>query len=179
MEVAALSVTLSSTYLLCMQYRNRPSYYIMTPSTDHDDQNLGNNDQNSEGRNLLILYATETGTAQDAADRIARECRRIHFNCRVLSMHAYPLVSLTLSPYSYRIDVILTYIPVWTDFRKPSYIYCFDNRFGHRAPFDDSAMAATSALRSTPRFIRRYWVCKLWTRRYVLWEILLAQQITF
>jgi sulfite reductase alpha subunit-like flavoprotein len=43
-------------------------------------------------RSLLILYATETGTAQDAADRTARECRRIHFTSRVISMHAYDLV---------------------------------------------------------------------------------------
>lgn len=68
-------------------------YYIMIPSLDHDDNT---NEQSFEGRDLLILYATETGTAQDAADHIARECRRIHFNCRVSSMHAYPLVSLAV-----------------------------------------------------------------------------------
>ena len=44
-------------------------------------------------RSLLILYATETGNAQDAADRIARECRRVLFTSRVLSMHAYQPVS--------------------------------------------------------------------------------------
>ncbi|THH17031.1 hypothetical protein EW146_g3703 [Bondarzewia mesenterica] len=42
-------------------------------------------------RILTILYATETGHAQDAADRIAIHCRRIHFKCRVVSMDAYPL----------------------------------------------------------------------------------------
>ncbi|KDQ52353.1 hypothetical protein JAAARDRAFT_184230 [Jaapia argillacea MUCL 33604] len=45
-------------------------------------------------RSLLILYATETGTAQDAADRIARNCRRIHFQCRVVNMDDYPLEEL-------------------------------------------------------------------------------------
>lgn len=47
----------------------------------------------SSPRSLLILYATETGNAQDAADRIARQCRRIAFQCRVLSMDAYSLVN--------------------------------------------------------------------------------------
>ncbi|KAI5984237.1 riboflavin synthase domain-like protein [Pisolithus marmoratus] len=40
-------------------------------------------------RQLLILYATETGTAQEIADRIARECRRAYFQCRVCSMGTY------------------------------------------------------------------------------------------
>ncbi|KAF9463400.1 hypothetical protein BDZ94DRAFT_1164084 [Collybia nuda] len=48
----------------------------------------------SSPRSLLILYATETGNAQDAADRIARQCRRIAFQCRVLSMDAYSLPDL-------------------------------------------------------------------------------------
>lgn len=42
---------------------------------------------------LLILYATETGNAQDAADYLARQCRRIHFQCCVASMDAVSLVS--------------------------------------------------------------------------------------
>lgn len=45
-----------------------------------------------EARSLLILYATETGNAQDAADYIARESRRICFECRVVSVDSYSLV---------------------------------------------------------------------------------------
>ena len=45
-----------------------------------------------EVRSLLILYATETGNAQDAADYIARECRRIRFQCRVANVDSYSLV---------------------------------------------------------------------------------------
>ncbi|OCH90075.1 riboflavin synthase domain-like protein [Obba rivulosa] len=40
-------------------------------------------------RTLTILYATETGNAQDIADRIARECRRIHVSARVHNMATY------------------------------------------------------------------------------------------
>ncbi|KNC96604.1 uncharacterized protein SPPG_08188 [Spizellomyces punctatus DAOM BR117] len=40
-------------------------------------------------RNLLILYGTETGTAQDVAERIAREGRRRHFRTRVFAMDEY------------------------------------------------------------------------------------------
>lgn len=51
-----------------------------------------------EQRSLLILYATETGTAQDTADHIARECRRVHFHCRVCSMETYaPVSDISLS----------------------------------------------------------------------------------
>ncbi|KAH7924413.1 riboflavin synthase domain-like protein [Leucogyrophana mollusca] len=49
-----------------------------------------NHDELQDSRTLLVLYATETGTAQETADRIARECRRVHFQCRVTSMDAYP-----------------------------------------------------------------------------------------
>ncbi|KAH6904457.1 hypothetical protein BKA70DRAFT_1296764 [Coprinopsis sp. MPI-PUGE-AT-0042] len=45
-------------------------------------------------RELHILYATETGNSQDAADYIARQCRRIAFRCRVTSMDAYSVPDL-------------------------------------------------------------------------------------
>ncbi|KAF5341537.1 hypothetical protein D9758_012557 [Tetrapyrgos nigripes] len=45
-------------------------------------------------RTILILYATETGNAQDVADRLARQCRRIHLRPRVLSMDEYPTTDL-------------------------------------------------------------------------------------
>jgi sulfite reductase alpha subunit-like flavoprotein len=54
----------------------------------------GNNDISD--RKILILYATETGTAQDVADRIARECRRGFFQCRVCNIGSYPPVSDSL-----------------------------------------------------------------------------------
>ncbi|KAG2137490.1 riboflavin synthase domain-like protein [Suillus clintonianus] len=59
----------------------------------HDDHRTGEDGLDphpSAPRELLILYATETGTAQETADRIARECRRVRFHCRVQSMDAYP-----------------------------------------------------------------------------------------
>ncbi|KAG6335101.1 hypothetical protein ID866_3990 [Astraeus odoratus] len=57
------------------------------------------NSHDVESRQLLILYATETGTAQETADRIARECRRVYFRCRVCNMATYSpedLISETL-----------------------------------------------------------------------------------
>ncbi|KAI9463486.1 riboflavin synthase domain-like protein [Boletus coccyginus] len=45
-------------------------------------------------RKILILYATETGTAQEVADRIARECRRGHFQSRVCNIGSYPAEGL-------------------------------------------------------------------------------------
>ncbi|KZT25065.1 riboflavin synthase domain-like protein [Neolentinus lepideus HHB14362 ss-1] len=43
---------------------------------------------------VLVLYATETGTAQDAADRAARHVRRLRCRARVVSVDAYPLADL-------------------------------------------------------------------------------------
>ncbi|KAF8890717.1 riboflavin synthase domain-like protein [Infundibulicybe gibba] len=51
-----------------------------------------------DDRTLLILYATETGNAQDAADYIARQCRRIDFTCRVMSVDAYSIPDLISEP---------------------------------------------------------------------------------
>ncbi|PPQ83917.1 hypothetical protein CVT25_000662 [Psilocybe cyanescens] len=45
-------------------------------------------------RGLLIVYATETGNAQDAADYIARQCRRIAFQCRVVNIDSFLLPDL-------------------------------------------------------------------------------------
>ncbi|GLB44575.1 putative component of the cytosolic iron-sulfur (Fe-S) protein assembly (CIA) machinery [Lyophyllum shimeji] len=49
-------------------------------------------------RSLLILYATETGNAQDVADRVARHCRRIAFQCRVVSAEAFSAPELLSEP---------------------------------------------------------------------------------
>ncbi|KAJ3763755.1 NADPH-ferrihemo protein reductase [Lentinula raphanica] len=43
----------------------------------------------SHGKCDMELYATETGTAQEVADGVARECHRIHAQSRVLSMDDY------------------------------------------------------------------------------------------
>ena len=43
-------------------------------------------------REILILYATETGNALDVAEQIVREARRRLFSVRLYSVDAYPLV---------------------------------------------------------------------------------------
>ncbi|KAH0834168.1 hypothetical protein J3R83DRAFT_11474 [Lanmaoa asiatica] len=59
---------------------------------------LVNGENDISDRKILILYATETGTAQDVADRIARECRRGHFQCRVCNIGSYPPEGLISEP---------------------------------------------------------------------------------
>lgn len=49
---------------------------------DHDNE-----------RKLTILYATETGNAQDVAERIALQCRHLRFSVHVYSMDEYQVVS--------------------------------------------------------------------------------------
>ncbi|KAJ2986750.1 hypothetical protein NUW54_g9646 [Trametes sanguinea] len=53
-----------------------------------------------EERMLTILYATETGTAQDVADRLARLCRGLRIRARVHSMDAYPQVYGVIRDYN-------------------------------------------------------------------------------
>ncbi|THH00704.1 hypothetical protein EW145_g7039 [Phellinidium pouzarii] len=45
-------------------------------------------------RDLLILYATETGNALDVAEQLAREAQRRLFSVRLISTDAYPLEDL-------------------------------------------------------------------------------------
>ena len=45
-----------------------------------------------EHQAVTILYATETGTAQDVAERLARYCRRLHFTIRAFSIDEYSTV---------------------------------------------------------------------------------------
>ena len=49
-------------------------------------------DDHGHSRALTILYATESGGAQDAANKIARRCRYPHFECRNTDVRDYPLV---------------------------------------------------------------------------------------
>ena len=45
-----------------------------------------------EDRRLLVLYGSQTGTAQDFAERVGREGRRRHFKTRVVAMDEYDKV---------------------------------------------------------------------------------------
>ncbi|XP_053328317.1 NADPH-dependent diflavin oxidoreductase 1 isoform X2 [Spea bombifrons] len=50
------------------------------------------------GRNILILYGSQTGTAEDTAHRIGREAKRRHFTCRVQPLDSYSVVNLINEP---------------------------------------------------------------------------------
>ena len=45
-------------------------------------------------RKLLILYGSQTGTAQDVAEKIYREAKRRHFSATVIALDSYNIVSL-------------------------------------------------------------------------------------
>ena len=42
---------------------------------------------------LLILYGSQTGTAQDVAEKIYREAKRRHLTAKVMSLDSYDIVS--------------------------------------------------------------------------------------
>lgn len=48
--------------------------------------------ESSQVTEVLILYGTQTGTAQEVAERIGREATRRYFHSRVCSMELYPTV---------------------------------------------------------------------------------------
>ncbi|KAI0920248.1 hypothetical protein AcV5_010040 [Taiwanofungus camphoratus] len=56
-------------------------------SSDSDSPAL--TDEHEPLQTLTILYATETGNAQDIADRIAQQCRRLHLHAYIHSMDDY------------------------------------------------------------------------------------------
>ena len=43
-------------------------------------------------RRLLILFGSQTGTAQDVAEKISREARRRHFLPKVVALDSYNIV---------------------------------------------------------------------------------------
>ncbi|XP_025962039.2 NADPH-dependent diflavin oxidoreductase 1 isoform X1 [Dromaius novaehollandiae] len=45
-------------------------------------------------RKLLILFGSQTGTAEDTAERIGREAKRRHFQCRVEALDSYDVANL-------------------------------------------------------------------------------------
>ncbi|XP_076345848.1 NADPH-dependent diflavin oxidoreductase 1-like [Tachypleus tridentatus] len=47
-----------------------------------------------DDRKLLILYGSQTGTAKDHAERIAREAQRRHFMVKVMAMDEYRIYNL-------------------------------------------------------------------------------------
>ncbi|XP_075415864.1 NADPH-dependent diflavin oxidoreductase 1 isoform X1 [Tenrec ecaudatus] len=47
---------------------------------------------------LLVLFGSQTGTAEDVAERLGREARRRRLGCRVLSLDSYPVVHLINEP---------------------------------------------------------------------------------
>ncbi len=52
----------------------------------------------SQRPSLLVLFATEMGSAQDVADHVARSLRRVDFHVRVVSMDGYSPVCITIQP---------------------------------------------------------------------------------
>ncbi|KAF9649133.1 riboflavin synthase domain-like protein [Thelephora ganbajun] len=51
-------------------------------------------DDHNHDRALTVLYATESGGAQDAANKIARRYRNLNFECRNVNVRDYPLSDL-------------------------------------------------------------------------------------
>ncbi|XP_040462943.1 NADPH-dependent diflavin oxidoreductase 1 isoform X4 [Falco naumanni] len=45
-------------------------------------------------RKLLVLFGSQTGTAEDTAERIGREAKQRHFQCRVEALDSYDVANL-------------------------------------------------------------------------------------
>jgi sulfite reductase alpha subunit-like flavoprotein len=51
-------------------------------------------DQESRERRVIVLYGSQTGTAEEVAERIGREGKRRHLLVRVMALDDYDVVSL-------------------------------------------------------------------------------------
>ena len=49
------------------------------------------------GRQIAVLYGSETGTAREVAERIGREAKRRYFPARVIALDDYNVVSSVVS----------------------------------------------------------------------------------
>jgi sulfite reductase alpha subunit-like flavoprotein len=65
----------------------------VTVAQPMSSDNTDHSDDNTDAREFLILYATESGNAIDVAQRIRREAQRRHFQPRIASIDEYPAVS--------------------------------------------------------------------------------------
>ncbi|KAM5298752.1 NADPH-dependent diflavin oxidoreductase 1 isoform 2-T2 [Ctenodactylus gundi] len=50
------------------------------------------------GPQLLVLFGSQTGTAEDVAERLGREARRRRLRCRVLALDSYSVADLIREP---------------------------------------------------------------------------------
>ena len=73
------------------------SYQITREEWESEMSALNHDHDDLAERELTILYATETGNAQDVAERIAVQCRRLHFSVHVYSIDEYRIVGLCYS----------------------------------------------------------------------------------
>lgn len=55
----------------------------------------------NKGRRLVVLYGSQTGTAQDVAERIGREAIRLHMAVDVMALDEYQVVSVCSLTFKY------------------------------------------------------------------------------
>ncbi len=87
------------------------------------------------GETPLILFATETGNAQDVADTVARQCRRIGLRCRLQDMETYSPVKLPILQ-STNADFWIGRINIG----KPHNLHSLYDGLGRRTALHDRAM---------------------------------------
>ena len=63
----------------------RPDHYESTSEESEDEELITDK--------VLVLFASETGNAQDTAERVGREIRRRGGRCTVQSMEDFDIVS--------------------------------------------------------------------------------------
>ena len=76
-------------------------------------------------RRLVVLYGSQTGTAEEVAERVGREAVRLHFDTEVSSLDNFdvrrlPSSSLVVYVTSTTGQVLFNYIPVlWRQVHHP------------------------------------------------------------
>jgi len=61
-------------------------------------------DGQRHGRSALVLYGSETGNSQDAAEELGRIAERLHFATRVSEMNDVEIVSIILREWAGQVD---------------------------------------------------------------------------
>ena len=50
-----------------------------------------------EWRHLTVLFGSQSGTAEEVAERIKREAKRRHFICKTVALDEFEIVSLKIN----------------------------------------------------------------------------------
>ena len=147
----------------------------------HEEQeavDINDEEDNDDDRRLLILYASQTGSAQDIAEYIGRDAWRRHFKARVQDVHEFDkvgwfscfirvLVRLELQQALWNVIDTRCFLG-WSTRLNSYYNNNLYNRPRSFPKFHPPTMELSYQIRSTSRSTTRFQLCPIRIGRFYI-----------